>query len=82
MHKPASLLESYIDKLLWNFDIQSDPLISARRLDLIIINKKIKKRNCKIMDFAVPADLRIKLIESEKKYDDLARKLKKKNCGT
>ena len=36
-------------------------------------------RTCKIMDFAVPADLRIKLKECEKndKYLDLARELKK-----
>ena len=38
-----------------------------------------KKRTCKIVDFAVPADHRIKLKESEKKdkYLDLARELKK-----
>ena len=50
----------------------------ARRPDLIIINKK-KKRMCKIVDFAVPADHRINLKESEKKdkYLDLARELKK-----
>ena len=49
----------------------------GRRLDLIIINKK--KRICKIVDFAVPADHRINLKESEKKvkYLDLARVLKK-----
>ena len=37
-----------------------------------------KKRTCKIIDFAVPADHRIKLKESEKndKYLDLARELK------
>ena len=37
-------------------------------------------RNCKIVDFAVPADHRIKLKECEKrdKYLDLARELKKK----
>ena len=39
-------------------------LIPARRPDLIIINKKKKKRICKIVDFAVPADHRIKLKES------------------
>ena len=52
-------------------------LISARRPDLIIINKK--KRTCKIVDFAVPADHRIKLKECEKKdkYLDLTRELKK-----
>ena len=59
--------------------IQTDPLISARRPDLIIINKKKKKKICKIVDFAVPADHRIKLKECEKrdKYLDLARELKK-----
>ena len=58
-----------------------DYLISARRSDLIIISKKKKKKKiCKIVDFAVPADHRIKLKECEKrdKYVDLARELKKK----
>ena len=38
-----------------------------------------KKRTCKIVDFAVPADHRIKLTECEKKdmYLDFARELKK-----
>ena len=51
--------------------------ISARRPDLIIIHKK--KRIFKIVDFAVPADHRIKLKKCEKKdkYLDLARELKK-----
>ena len=64
-------------KLLWDFDLQTDLLISARRPDLIIINKQ--KRTCWIVDFPVPADLRVKLKESEKKdkYVDLARELKK-----
>ena len=41
--------------------------------------KKKKKKTCKIFDFAVPADHRIKLKECKKgdKYLDLARKLKK-----
>ena len=40
---------------------------------------KQKKRICKIVDFAVPADHKINLKESEKKdkYLDLARELKK-----
>ena len=67
MHNPASVRENGTHKLLW------DPLIPARRTDLIIINKK--KRICKIVDFAVPADHRINLKECEKKdkYLDLAR---------
>ena len=63
-------------KLLWDFDICTDHLISPRRPDLIIIYKK--KRTYKIIDFALPADRRIKLKECEKKdkYLDLARELK------
>ena len=58
-----------------------DRLISTRRPDLIKIKKKKrrKKRTCKIVDFAVPADHRIKLKEYKKKdkYLDLGRELKK-----
>ena len=82
MHNPASVLENNTHKLFWDFDILMDHLSLARRLDLIVTyKKKKKKRTCKIVDFAVPADQRIKLNESEKmdKYLDLARKLKKKH---
>ena len=76
MHNPAPVLENDSHKLLWDFNIQTDHLIPARRLDLIIINKKM--RICKIVDFAVPADQRINLKESEKKdkYHGLAREIK------
>ena len=39
--------------------------------------KKRKKRTCRIVNFAVPADHRVKLKESKKrdKYIDLAREL-------
>ena len=82
MHNPSPVLENDSHKLLWDFNIQTDHLIPARRPELIKINKN-KKRICKIIDFAVPADHRINLKESEKKdkYLDLARELKK-NCGT
>ena len=77
MHNPAPVLENNTNKLLRDFDIHTDHLISARRPDLIIINKK--KRTCKIVDFAVLADNRIKLKEWEKKdkYLDFAIELKK-----
>ena len=76
-HNPESILENEMHKLRWDFEIQTDHLISARRSDLVII---IKRRTCWIVDFAVPADHRIKLKESEKKdnYPDLARELEKK----
>ena len=77
MHNPAPVIESDAQKLRWDFDIHTDHLISAQTPDLIIINKK--KRTCKTVDFAVPADHRIKLKECEKKdkYLDFARELKK-----
>ena len=40
MHNPAPVLENNTHKLLWDFDIQMDHQISARRPDLIIINNK------------------------------------------
>ena len=64
-------------KLLWDFKIQTDHLISARRPNLIVINKK--SRTCRMVDFAVSADHRVKLKECEKrdKHPNLARELKK-----
>ena len=64
-------------KLLGDFEIQIDHQITARRPDLVIINKK--KRTCQIVDFVVLDDHRVKLKENEKrdKYRDLARELKK-----
>ena len=77
MHNPAPVRKNDTHKHLWDFDMHTDHLISARRPDLIIIDKK--KKICKIVDFAVPADHRIKLKECEKKdkYLDLARELKR-----
>ena len=79
VHNPAPVLENDTHKLLWDFDIQTNHLISARRPDLIISNKKKKNRISKIVDFAVPEDHRIKLKECEKrdKYLDLVRESKK-----
>ena len=78
MHNPALVLENDTHKLLWDIDIHTDHLILARRPDLMITKKK-KRRICKIVDFTVPADHRIKLKKCEKKdkYVDLARELKK-----
>ena len=79
MHNPAPVLENDTHRLLWDINIQTDYLIPARRPDLIITNNNKKKRTCKIVDFTVPADHRIKLKECEKKdkYLDFARELKK-----
>ena len=67
MYNPALVLENDRHKLIWDFDIQTDHPISARRPDLIVINKK-KKKICKFGYFAVPTDHRIKLKECELRY--------------
>ena len=78
MHNPASVVENELLKLLRDFDVQTDHLISARRPNLKTIDKK--ERTCRIVNLTVPADHRVKLKESEKKdiYLELARDLKKK----
>ena len=40
MHNPESVLKNETQKLLWDFEIQTNHLTSVRRPDLIIINKK------------------------------------------
>ena len=41
--------------LFWDFQIQTNHIISARRPDFILIYKKL--RTCKIVDFDVQADI-------------------------
>ena len=42
-----NLTQNETDKLLWDFEIQTDHLISARRLDFVIVKKKKKKKRKK-----------------------------------
>ena len=76
MHNPKSVLANEAHKVLWGFEIQTDLLISARMADLERVNKK---RNCQIVDTAVPAEQSIRLKEKEKRdeYLHLAEALKK-----
>ena len=78
MHNPESVLENEAHKVFRVFEIQTDHLITARRSDQIIVNKK--QRTCWIVDFDVLTDHKVKLKENEQrdKYLDLARELKKK----
>ena len=64
-HNPESVLEKEKHKLLWDFEIQTGHLISARRLDQMIVNKK--KRTCRIVDFPIPADNIVKIKASKKR---------------
>ena len=71
---PTSVREKDMHKFLSDFEMQTDHLISARRLYLITINKA--ERTCRIV---VPVDQRVKANECKKRhhYLDLARELKK-----
>ena len=40
MHNPTTVLENETHKVLWDFEIQTDYLMSAKRPDLIIFKKK------------------------------------------
>ena len=77
MHNPESVQENERYKIRWDFEIQMDHLLPAWWPDLAIVSKK------KIVDFAVPADHRVKLKEGEKRYKylDLAQELKNKQTN-
>ena len=76
-HYRESPMENTNYNILWDFSIQTDHVIQARRPDLVFIDKKNK--HCKIMDVAIPGDSRIELKGREKveKCQDLAREIRK-----
>ena len=79
MHNPESALENEMRKLLWDYKIQTDPLILASQPDLVIVKRKKPKRPPPKTDELGTLPFRlsiyVKLKESEKrgKYLDLAR---------
>ena len=77
MHNPTSVQENDTHKFLLDFGIQnaSTNLVQKTKPH----NNQQKKKDLQIVEFAVSADHRINLKESEKKdkYLDLARELKK-----
>ena len=44
MHNPESVREIETHKILWDFEIQTERLISAGRPDLVTVNNKKKKK--------------------------------------
>ena len=63
-HEPESDLENKDYEIFWDFSIQTNHVIKARRSDLAVVNKK--ERSCKIIDFAVSGDGRIEEKEKDK----------------
>ena len=47
MHKPESILENKTQKIVWDFEIQTDHLIPDRRPNRVIVNQKKKKKKKK-----------------------------------
>ena len=62
--KPERVVESENSKILWDFTIQCDRKIEARRPDIVFIDKK--EREVFIIDVAIPGDDRVKDKELEK----------------
>ena len=63
-HQPISVQESGDFKVLWDFNIQCDHVIEARRPDVVITNKK--EKHCIIVDIASPGDSRVCIKEQER----------------
>ncbi|XP_067940443.1 uncharacterized protein [Watersipora subatra] len=70
-HCAEPVLENEKVKLLWDFNMQTDKVIKAKRLDLIPINKETKQFH--VIDIAIPGDTRVVQKEDEKigKYNEL-----------
>ena len=77
VYAQPSICPRKLHKLLWDFDIQTDHLISARRPDLIIINKKEKREFPKLWTLLSRLTIKLKECKKKDKYLDLARELKK-----
>ena len=77
MHKTRIGSRNEKHKILWHFEIQTGYFIWARKPDLVWINKK--KRTFSQVDFAILADQKAEMKESEKIEKDLdfARELRK-----
>ena len=71
------MIENDKCKILWDFTVQTDHIIQARRPDMIVIDKETNK--AQVIDFAIPYDSRVDSKEMEKieKYQDLVRELKR-----
>ena len=77
-HQPEPVLHNVKCKIPWEFAIQEEiEWKEHRRPDNLVIYKE--KRECKIIDIAVPGDQNIKVKELEKitKYQDLRLQVQK-----
>ena len=75
--KPEGVIENQDLKVLWDFMVQCDRVIQARRPDIIVVDKKQKE--VRIIGIAIPSDSRIKDREQEKmvKHEQLKEEFRR-----
>ena len=56
-HQPEAVIENDSCKILWDFTVQADQLVTAKGPDLIFIDKK--HHECQIIDFAILYDTKV-----------------------
>ena len=56
-HEPESVVENENFKILWDFTIQCDHMIEARRPDIVVVDK-VKKETI-IIDVTIPGDTKV-----------------------
>ena len=76
-HKPEPVLENDAYKLLYDFNIMTDKKITARRPDIVIVNKGQRKTT--LIDIACPCDRNVndKEMENVEKCQDLKIELQR-----
>ena len=62
---------------MWDYNIQTDHDITARRPDLVVVNNR--EQTCQIIDVSIPVDTAVRKTEKQKieKYQDLSREVGK-----
>ena len=76
-HESESVMVNDDYRILWDFSVETDHTIEARRQNMIVEDRK--NSHCKIIDFAVPYGGSVDDKEAEKieKYQDLAREIRR-----
>ena len=76
-HSPCSVVENNSIKILWDFNIFADHVISARRMDIIVIEKVFSVVT--LINVSIPTDkhLTVKVEEKLSKYQDLRIELER-----
>ena len=79
LYIPQPVIASKDVKILWNFGVKTDRVISAQRLDIIVLHVDYKKQCGFFIDVSIPVDINIIEKEKEKilKYQDLRIELQK-----